>query len=154
MDLLLAIDENKSHYVYMNNFDRLMFHKTKNKNKKYFRKSCLQYFSSKNVLTEHKEVCLGINGAQSVILEKGTTEFKQISVPFKTYANFECNLESAESYEGSYLKKYQDTFLAVLLTSLFVLIINLPSQCLFLEMKMLLMNLLKQFLRSMNTVKK
>ena len=154
MDLLLAIDENKSHYVYMNNSDRLMFHKTKNKNKKYFRKSCLQYFSSKNVLTEHKEVCLGINGAQSVILEKGTTEFKQISVPFKTYANFECNLESAESYEGSYLKKYQDTFLAVLLTSLFVLIINLPSQCLFLEMKMLLMNLLKQFLRSMNTVKK
>ena len=154
MDLLLAIDENKSHYVYMNNFDRLMFHKTKNKNKKYFRKSCLQYFSSKNVLTEHKEVCLGINGAQSVILEKGTTEFKQISVPFKTYANFECNLESAESYEGSYLKKYLDTFLAVLLTSLFVLIINLPSQCLFLEMKMLLMNLLKQFLRSMNTVKK
>ena len=154
MDLLLAIDENKSHYVYMNNFDRLMFHKTKNKNKKYFRKSCLQYFSSKNVLTEHKEVCLSINGAQSVILEKGPTEFKQISVPFKTYANFECNLESAESYEGSYLKKYQDTFLAVLLTSLFVLIINLPSQCLFLEMKMLLMNLLKQFLRSMNTVKK
>ena len=132
MDLLLVIDENKSHYVYMNNFDRLMFHKTKNKNKKYFRKSCLQYFSSNNVLTEHKEVCLSINGAQSVRLEKGTTEFKnyfkQISVPFKTYANFECNLESVESYEGSYLKKYQDTFLAVLLTSLFVLIINLPSQ--------------------------
>ena len=93
MDLLLVIDENKSHYVYMNNFDRLMFHKTKNKNKKYFRKSCLQYFSSKSVLTEHKEVCLSINGAQSVRLEKGTTEFKnyfkQISVPFKTYANSE-----------------------------------------------------------------
>ena len=93
MDLLLVIDENKSHYVYMNNFDRLMFHKTKNKNKKYFRKSCLQHFSSKSVLTEHKEVCLSINGAQSVRLEKGTTEFKnyfkQISVPFKTYANSE-----------------------------------------------------------------
>ena len=39
-------------------------------------KSCLQYFSSKNVLTEHKRVCLNINGAQSVRLGKGTTEFK------------------------------------------------------------------------------
>ena len=63
MDLLLIIDENKSHYVYIKDFDRFMFHKTKNKNKKYFCKSCLQCFSSKNVLTEHKEVCLSINGA-------------------------------------------------------------------------------------------
>ena len=55
MDLLLVIDENKSHYVYIKDFDRFMFHKTKNKNKKYFCKSCLQCFSSKNVLTEHKK---------------------------------------------------------------------------------------------------
>ena len=27
-------------------------------------------------------------------------------VPFKIYADFECNLERAESYEGSYTKKY------------------------------------------------
>ena len=46
-DLLLVIDENKSHYVYITDFDRCMFHKTKNKNKKYFCKSCLQCFSSK-----------------------------------------------------------------------------------------------------------
>ena len=89
-----------------------MFHKTKNKSKKYFCKSCLQCFSSKNVLTKHKEVCLSINGAQSVRLEKGTIEFKnyfkQIPVPFKIYADFECNLKSVESYEGFYSKKYQD----------------------------------------------
>ena len=112
MDLLLVIDKNKSHYVYIKDFDRFMFHKTKNKNKKYFCKSCLQCFSSKNVLTKHKEVCLSINGAQSVRLEKGTIEFKnyfkQIPVPFKIYADFECNLKSVESYEGSYSKKYQD----------------------------------------------
>ena len=41
MDLLLAIDENKSHYVYINDFNRCMFHKTKHKNKQYFCKSCL-----------------------------------------------------------------------------------------------------------------
>ena len=63
-------------------------------------------------MTEHKEVCLSINGAQSVRLEKGTIEFKnyfkQIPVPFKIYADFECNLRGVESYEGSYTKKYQD----------------------------------------------
>ena len=102
MDLLLVIED----------FDRFMFHKTKNKNKKYFCKSCLQCFSSKNVLTKHKEVCLSINGAQSVRLEKGTIEFKnyfkQIPVPFKIDADYEWNLKSVESYEGSYSKKYQD----------------------------------------------
>ena len=40
MDLLLIINGNKLHYVYIKYFDRLMFHKTKNKNK-YFCKSCL-----------------------------------------------------------------------------------------------------------------
>ena len=76
MDLLLLIDCDKSHYVYIKDFDRFMFHKTKNKNKNYFCKSCLQSFSSKNVLKEHTEVCLGITGAQSVRLEKETIEFK------------------------------------------------------------------------------
>ena len=70
MDLLLIIDENKSHYVYIKGFDRFMFHKTKNRNRKYLCKSCLLCFSSKNVLTKHKDVCLSINGAQSVKLEK------------------------------------------------------------------------------------
>ena len=63
-------------------------------------------------MIEHKKVGLSINGAQSVRLEKGTIKFKnyfkQIPVPFKTYADFECNLDSVESYEGSYSKKYQD----------------------------------------------
>ena len=66
LDLLFVIDEKKSHYVYIKDFDRFMFHKTKNKNKKYFCKSRLQCFRSKNVLAEHKEVCLSINIAQFV----------------------------------------------------------------------------------------
>ena len=86
MDLLPIFDGDKSHYVYIKDFDRFMFHKTKNKNKRYFYKSCSQRFSSKNVFTEHKNVCLSINGAQFVILEKGAIEFKdlskQILVPF------------------------------------------------------------------------
>ena len=55
---------------------------------------------------------MSINRKQSVKLEKGTIEFenyfKQIPVLFKIYADFVCNLEGVESYEGSYTKKYQD----------------------------------------------
>ena len=46
MDLSLLIDDDKSLYVYIKDFDRFMFHKTKNKNKKWFCQSCLQCFSS------------------------------------------------------------------------------------------------------------
>ena len=35
MDLLFLIDDDKSHYVYIKNFNTFMFHKTKNKNKKF-----------------------------------------------------------------------------------------------------------------------
>ena len=34
MDLLLLKNDNNSHYVYVKDFNRLMFHKAKNKNKK------------------------------------------------------------------------------------------------------------------------
>ena len=101
---------------------------------------------------------MSINGAQSARLEKGTIEFKnyfkQIPVPFKIYADFECNLRGVESYEGSYTKNIKITFLVVLLTKLFVLMIALVSELLFLRVKMLLLYLLKQFIKSMSTAKK
>ena len=66
MDLLLIAYKNKSHYVYIKDFNRFMCNKTKNKNKKDFFKYCLQCFSSERVLIEHKETCLKVNGKQSV----------------------------------------------------------------------------------------
>ena len=109
-------------------------------------------------MTKHKEDCLSINGKQSVKLEEGIIEFenyfKQIPVPFKIYADFECNLRGVECYEGSYTKNIKITFLVVLLIKLFVLMIGLLSQLLFIEVKMQLMNLLKQFLRSINIAEK
>ena len=36
MEILLLIDDDKSHYVYNKDFERFMFHKTKNKTKKWF----------------------------------------------------------------------------------------------------------------------
>ena len=158
MDLLLVTDGDKSYYVYIKDFERFMFYKTKNENKKYFCKSCLQCFVSKNALTEHKEICLNINGAQYLRLEKETIDFKkyfkQIPVLFKIYADFECNLRVLKVMKVFTQKNIKITLPAVLLTNLFVLMINLPGQQLFLEVKTLLLNLLKQFLKSLNTVKK
>ena len=92
MDLLLLIDDDESHYVHIKDFDRFLFHKTKNKNKEWFCRSCLWCFSSENALIKHRESCLSINGKQSVILEKGIigfeNYFKQITVSFKIYADF------------------------------------------------------------------
>ena len=76
MDLLLLIEDDKSHYVFIKDFNTSMFHKTKNKNKKWFCKSCLQCFSSKNVLIKHNEDCLSINGARSVNVEEGIIKFE------------------------------------------------------------------------------
>ena len=92
MDLLFVTDGDKSHYVYIKDFDRFMFHKTKNEIKKWFCRSCLLFINSKNVLTNHKVNYLSINGAQSVKLLKGIIEFKnygrQIHCPFKIYCDF------------------------------------------------------------------
>ena len=77
MDLLLLINNDKSHYVYIKDFDRFLFHKTKQKNKKSFYRNCLQCFSTENVLIKHKENCLSINGKQSVKLEEGIIEFEK-----------------------------------------------------------------------------
>ena len=89
----------------------LCFTKQKIKTKNGSVKVAYSVLVSENVLIKHKD-CLSINGKQSVKLEKGTIEFenyfKQIPVPFKIYANFECNLRGVKSYEGSYTKKYQD----------------------------------------------
>ena len=131
MDLLLLIDNDKPHYVYIKDFNRFMFHETKNKNKKWFCRSCLQCFSSENVLIKYKEHCLSVNGKQSVKLEKEIIKFenyfKQIPVSFKIHADFECNLRGVECYEGSYTKNIKITFPVVLLIKLFVLMIDLLS---------------------------
>ena len=91
-----------------------MCNKTKNKNRKYFCKCCLQCFSSEKVLKEHKENCLIINAKQSVKLNIGSINFKsyfkQLPVPFKIYADFECLLKgvtSSDKNNDSCTEKYQ-----------------------------------------------
>ena len=79
---------------------------------------CLQCFSSENILNKHKENCLVINGEQRVKLNEGFICFKnysrQMKVPFKIYADFECILKKSKVVEdvfdenSSWSKKYQD----------------------------------------------
>ena len=116
MDLLLISNKFVSHSAYIKDLNRFMFSKTKNKNKKYFCRCCLQCFSSEKVLNKHKEDCLIINGKQNVKLEKEFISFKnysrQIPVPFKIYADFEYILKSVNNGiikdNDSYARKYQD----------------------------------------------
>ena len=112
MDLLLLIVDDKSRYVYIKDFGRFMFQKTKNQNKKSFCRSCFQCFSSQSVLIKPQEKFLSINGKQSVKLEEGIIKFKnyfkQIPLRFKIYGDSECNLRGVEYCEGSYTKEFQD----------------------------------------------
>ena len=113
MDLLLMSND-----VYMKNFNRFMCRKAKNRNQQYFSKCCFQCFSSEEVLIRHRENCLITNGKQSVELKSGLVNlknlFKQLPVPFKIYADFECILKNIKSdfiacdSNGSYTRKYQD----------------------------------------------
>ena len=110
------------------------------------------------MLIKHKENCLSINAKQSVKLEKGIIEFennfKQKPVLFTNYADFDCNLKVVESYEASCTKKYQHHIRCSFANRDACVNIGLLSQLLFIEVQMLLMNLLKQFLRSTNIAKK
>ena len=63
-------------------------------------------------MIKHKENHLSINGKQSVKLEEGIIKFKnyfkQIPVPFKIYADFQCNFKKVKCNKGSYTEKYKD----------------------------------------------
>ena len=102
LDLLLISDKNKSHYVYIKDFNRfIMCNKTNKQKKKSFCKCCLPCFCSEKLLAEHKETCLKINDKQTVKLKSGSNEFKnhfkQLAVPFKIYTNFESLLKEVQS---------------------------------------------------------
>ena len=61
---------------------------------------CLQGFSSKQGLTDHKELCIEINGVQAVKMPKNVSHVrffcnpmakKQLPVPFVIYADLEAH---------------------------------------------------------------
>ena len=72
-----------------------MYNQTKHKERKHFCMYCLQCFSSEQVLTNHKEICIQINGEQAMKMPeksskvKLTNFHKQLPDPFVIYADFE-----------------------------------------------------------------
>ena len=66
LNLLLIAEKDKLHYVFIKDFNRLMFSRTKHKGKKYYCMSCLQSFTTEEILSNYKKQCLLINGCQAV----------------------------------------------------------------------------------------
>ena len=64
MEILYITEEAKEkyHYVFIQNFNRLMFNFSNHKETKYFRMRCLHCFSSKNLLERHQPDCFALNG--------------------------------------------------------------------------------------------
>ena len=65
MNLLINHEDDKSHDVYVKDFNRLMFNASNLKDKKWFCMRCLQHFSSKIILEKHKDDCVVVNGEQN-----------------------------------------------------------------------------------------
>ena len=116
----------KQHYVYIKDFNRLMFNFTKHKERKHFCMHCLQCFCSNISLAKHQKDCILINGVQSIELPEPYTDkdgkeiipsvsfknhHKQLSAPFVIYADFESITEMMSSCtpsdKKSYTEKYQ-----------------------------------------------
>ena len=112
LNILLISNEEKSHYVLNKDFNRLMYSKTKCKDRKHFCMSCLQNFTIKEILNNHRERFLFINETQAVKYETGVIKFKnydqQISIPFKIYADTEYLSKRINISEGKYTKLYQE----------------------------------------------
>ena len=117
MELLLINKDKNNHYVLIQDFNKFMFNHTKHKCKKYFCMYCLQCFNQEDLLTEHKNNCLSINGKQAIKMPgKGhhvnfKNYHKQMPAPFVIYADFEAITEKVHgclpNNEKSYTEAYQ-----------------------------------------------
>ena len=120
------LGEETTHYIYIKDFNRLMFNFTKHKGKKHFCRNCLQCFYSNESLAKHRVNCIAINGVQAIkmpekYIDKNGVErtpcvyfknyHKTLPVPFGIYADLECNTEKISgcqpSDKKSYTEKYQ-----------------------------------------------
>ena len=116
MELLLITKGINKHYVLIKDFNKFMFRQTKHEHRKHFCMHCLQCFSREDVLTEHKNNCISINGEQAIKMpEKGDKVYfknhhKQLSVPFVIYADFEAITEKLDSCQPNNEKSYTEAY--------------------------------------------
>ena len=116
MELLLITEGENKHYVLIKDFNKFMFSQTKHEHRKHFCMHCLQCFSREDVLTEHKNNCISINGEQAIKMpEKGDKVYfkshhKQLSIPFVIYADFEAITEKVDSCQPNNDKSYTEAY--------------------------------------------
>ena len=116
MELLLITEGENKHYVLTKDFNKFMFNQTKHEHRKYFCMYCLQCFSREDVLTEHKNNCISINGKQAINMpEKGDKVYfknhhKQLPVPFVIYADFEALTEKIQGCQPNNEKSYTEAY--------------------------------------------
>ena len=117
MELLLITEDKNKHYVLIENFNRFMFNQTKHEHKKNFCMHCLQCFSSEEVLNNHKNNCIQVNGEQAIKMpdkKNNTLKFnnfhKQQSVPFVIYADFEAITEKISGCQPNNNKSFTEAY--------------------------------------------
>ena len=119
MELLLITENENNHYILIKDFNKFMYNQTKHEHRKHFCMHCLQCFSSDRVLSNHKDICIQVNGTQAIKMPtkdnnilKFNNFHKQQPVSFVIYADFEaitekihgCQQEGKKSYTEAYQK--------------------------------------------------
>ena len=117
LNLLLITEDNNQHYVFIKDFNRFMFNQTKHEHRKHFCMHCLQCFSSEEVLNNHKDNCIQVNGTQAVKMpekNKNILKFnnfsKQQPIPFVIYAYFEAITEKISNHQQNNDKSYTEAY--------------------------------------------
>ena len=97
IDLLKIEEDDKSHFVFIKDYNRLISKQTNNKKiKKYHCRYCLHGFQSEELLNTHYENgCLAVEGQIIEMPEADETiefkhHYKKLKAPFVIYADFEC----------------------------------------------------------------
>ena len=70
MNLLLITEDENKHYVLIKDFNRMMYNKTKHREKKHFCMYCLQNFTTEQILLKHKDNYMVVNGKQAIRMPK------------------------------------------------------------------------------------
>ena len=117
MELLLVTEKENKHYVLIKDFNRFMYSQTKHERRKHFCMHCLQCFSSERVLSNHKDICIQVNGTQAIKMPnkdnnilKFNNFHKQQPVPFVIYADFESILEKIHGCKQDGNKSYTEAY--------------------------------------------
>ena len=117
MELLMITENENKHYVLIKDFNKFMYNQTKHEHRKHFCMCCLQCFSSERVLSNHKDICIQVNGTQAIKMPdkdnkilKFNNFHKQQPVPFVIYADFEAITEKIHGCQQDCNKSYTEAY--------------------------------------------